>query len=83
MVILCQKYVQNAIVVGEKCIMRSIIKMIMSRRMRWAGHVARMGEKRKHTGYWWESQKERDHWEDQGVGGWTILKWILGWDGLD
>jgi hypothetical protein len=27
--------------------------------------------------HWWESQKERDHWEDQGVGGWTILKWIL------
>jgi hypothetical protein len=27
-------------------------------------------------GYWWESQKERDHWEDQDVGGWTILKWI-------
>jgi hypothetical protein len=21
--------------------------------------------------------KERDHWEDQDVGGWTILKWIL------
>jgi hypothetical protein len=30
-----------------------------------------------YIGYWWESQKERDHWEDQGVGGWTILKWIL------
>jgi hypothetical protein len=28
-------------------------------------------------GYWWESQKERDHWEDQDVDGWTILKWIL------
>jgi hypothetical protein len=27
-------------------------------------------------GYWWESQKERDHCEDQDVGGWTILKWI-------
>jgi hypothetical protein len=27
--------------------------------------------------YWWESQKERDHWEDQDVDGWTILKWIL------
>jgi hypothetical protein len=35
-------------------------------------------------GYWWESQKERDHWEDQDVGGWTILKLILqGWDGVD
>jgi hypothetical protein len=32
---------------------------------------------RKIKGYWWESQKERDHWEDQGVGGWTILEWIL------
>jgi hypothetical protein len=29
------------------------------------------------TGDWWESQKERDHREDQGVGGWIILKWIL------
>jgi hypothetical protein len=26
---------------------------------------------------WWESQKKRDHWEDQDIGGWTILKWIL------
>jgi hypothetical protein len=24
-----------------------------------------------------ENQKERDHREDQDVGGWTILKWIL------
>jgi hypothetical protein len=29
-----------------------------------------------HLGYWLDSQKERDHWEDQDVGGWTILKWI-------
>jgi hypothetical protein len=39
-----------------------------------------------HIGYWWESQKERDHWEDQDVGEWTTLKWILreiGWDGMD
>jgi hypothetical protein len=37
--------------------------------------------------YWWESQKEKDHCEDQDVDGWTILKWILvreiGWDGID
>jgi hypothetical protein len=25
-------------------------------------------------GYSWESQKERDHYEDQDVGGWIILK---------
>jgi hypothetical protein len=30
-------------------------------------------------GYWWESQKERDHYEDQYVGGWTILKWFSEW----
>jgi hypothetical protein len=29
------------------------------------------------NGYWWESQKERDHCGDQDVGGWTVLKWIL------
>jgi hypothetical protein len=28
-------------------------------------------------GYWWESQKDRDHWEEQDVGGQTILNWIL------
>jgi hypothetical protein len=31
-----------------------------------------------HIGYWWESQKERGHYEVQDVGGWTILRWILG-----
>jgi hypothetical protein len=38
----------------------NIIRM-MSGRMRWARHGARMGEKRKHLGYWWESQKETYH----------------------
>jgi hypothetical protein len=35
------------------------------------------GGEEMHIGDWWESQKERDHWEDQDVDGWTILKWIL------
>jgi hypothetical protein len=54
-----------------------IIRMIKSRRMRWAGHVARMGEKRIAYRILVNSQKERDHWKDQDVDGWTILKWIL------
>jgi hypothetical protein len=30
-----------------------------------------------HTGILWESQKGRDHEEDQDVGGLIILKWVL------
>jgi hypothetical protein len=26
-----------------------------------------------HIRYWWENQEERDHWEDQNVGGWVAL----------
>jgi hypothetical protein len=33
----------------------SIIRTIKSRRMRWSGHVARMGRRGMHIGYWWES----------------------------
>jgi hypothetical protein len=55
--------------------------------MRWAGHVARMGEERKvYTRFWWESPKERDHWKDQGVGGKMGSEGILGglaWGGVD
>jgi hypothetical protein len=48
-----------------------------SRRMRWAGHVARMGRRVMNIGYCWESQKERDNYEDQDVSGLIILKRIL------
>jgi hypothetical protein len=47
----------------------SIIRMIKSRRMRWTVHIARMWRRGVHIGYWWEIQKEGDHWEDQDVGG--------------
>jgi hypothetical protein len=58
------------------------------RRMRWAGHVARWERKEKCTRFWWESPKERDHSEDQGVGGKMGSEWILGlawgvWIGFD
>jgi hypothetical protein len=39
----------------------SIIRIIKSRRMRWAAHVARMGRRGMLIGYWYENQEERDH----------------------
>jgi hypothetical protein len=39
----------------------NIIRTIKSRRMKWAGHVARMEKREMHIGYWWGSQKEGDH----------------------
>jgi hypothetical protein len=56
----------------------SIIRMIKSRSisMRLAGHAEQMGRRGMHVGYWWEIQKERDHWEDEDVGRSTILKWV-------
>jgi hypothetical protein len=46
----------------------SILRM-KSRRMRWAGHVARMGEKRNAYRILVESQMKRDRWEEQGICG--------------
>jgi hypothetical protein len=40
--------------------------------------VARMGENRKCTRFWWESQKERGQSQDRGVDGRMGLEWILG-----
>jgi hypothetical protein len=37
-----------------------IIRKHKSRRMRWAGHVARMRKRGMHIRYLWESQKEND-----------------------
>jgi hypothetical protein len=52
----------------------NIIRIIKTKRMRLAGHVTRMGRRGVHKIYWSESQKERDHWEDQDVGRWTVLR---------
>jgi len=66
----------------------SIVQGIKSRRMRWAGHVARMGEERGCIGSCWENRREGDHWGDLGLDGRIILerisrRWDLGiWIGL-
>ena len=40
---------------------RNILRVIKSRRMRWSGHVARLGEERGCIGSWWGNRRERDH----------------------
>jgi hypothetical protein len=50
-----------------------IVRVIKSRRMRWAGHVARMGEGRGVYRVWLGGPNARDHREDLGVGGRIIL----------
>ena len=37
----------------------NIVRVIKSRRMRWDGHVARMGEERGCIGSWWGNRRER------------------------
>jgi len=54
----------------------NIVRVIKSRKMRWAGHVARMGEGGVCIGSWWGNWRDGDHWGDLGVDGWIILGWI-------
>jgi hypothetical protein len=50
----------------------SIIRIIKSRRMRWTGHVARMGEKRKAYRRRWVDNIRMD----LGEMGWCDVDWI-------
>jgi len=50
----------------------NIVWVVKSRRMRWAGHVARMGGEGC-TGFWWGNLRERDQWGDPDIDGRIIL----------
>jgi hypothetical protein len=66
---------------NDLCSSPSIVWVIRSRRMSWAGHVARMGERVAYTGFWWGNLRERDHLEDPGVYRRIILRQIFRkWD---
>jgi len=61
----------------------NIVRVIKSRRMRWAGHVVRVGEERGCIGSWWGNLRERDHWGELGVDGLITVgrisrRWYVG-----
>jgi hypothetical protein len=56
----------------------NIVRVIKSRRIRWAGHVARMGKQRGVYRVLFGRPEGNSHYEDQGVGGRITLRWTLG-----
>jgi hypothetical protein len=77
---------------SDMCSSPNIIRVIKSRRMRWVGHVARMGERRgvyrilvvkpegkrslRRRRRRWEDNIKRD-FQDVGCGAWTGLIWFM------
>ena len=63
----------------------NIIRVIKSRRRRWARHVANTGRGYVHTGVWWRNLRERDTLEDPSVNVDNIkmdlqeVRWNMGW----
>jgi hypothetical protein len=56
----------------------NIVRVIKSRRVMWAGHVAHMGRGEVFTGFWLGGPTVRDHWEDPGVDERITLRRTLG-----
>ena len=61
----------------------NIVRVVKSRRMRWAGHVARIGEGRGVRRVMVGKPEERDPWRDPNVNGKIILRYIFRkWEGV-
>jgi len=64
-------------------VFNGIVRVLKSRRMRWAGNVERMGENRGVYSVLVGKPEERNHWGDLGVDGCVILgqisrRWDVG-----
>ena len=55
----------------------NIVRMIKSRRLRWAGHVAKMEKGRSAFKILTGKPTGRDLWGGLGIDGKTILEWTL------
>ena len=59
----------------------NIVWVIKLRRTRWAGHVAGVEERSGAYRVWWGNLRGKDHFEDPGIDGRIILRWIFRkWD---
>jgi len=52
----------------------NIFRVNNSRRIRWPGHVARIGRVEVYTGFWWVNLRESGHLKDTGVDRSIILR---------
>jgi len=55
----------------------NIFRISKSRRMRWARHVAHMGDRKGIYRVMVGNLRKRGHFEDQGLDGRIILRWIF------
>jgi hypothetical protein len=73
---------------NDLCCSTDIVRVIKQNRMRWAGHVACMGERRGVYRVLVGTTEKKNHSEDPGIYGsiilrWTFRKWDVSvWTGL-
>jgi hypothetical protein len=55
----------------------NIVRVIKSRRMRWARHVSWMWRREACMGFRWGNLRGGDHWGDPDLDGRIILRWMF------
>jgi hypothetical protein len=57
----------------------SIVRIMKSNGIKWAGHVARMGKRRTHVVYWLESQRETSIRKTKAGSYRARTGWVMDW----